>query len=120
MDIGAEEIRRWHTDPKPVGNGWSDIGYHYVIRRSGAVEKGRSLSTPGAHVRDNNAHTIGVCLVGGKARRGKQATNFTRHQWLTLDRLVSEILLEFPSAEVRGHNDYDAGKTCPTFDVKEW
>ena len=27
MDIGVAEIRRWHTDPPPKGNGWNDIGY---------------------------------------------------------------------------------------------
>jgi acyl-CoA synthetase (AMP-forming)/AMP-acid ligase II len=29
-DIGAAEIDRWHKD-----RGWSGIGYHFVIRRSG-------------------------------------------------------------------------------------
>ncbi len=36
MNIGAAEIRKWHTD-----KGWSDIGYHYVIRRDGTQEEGR-------------------------------------------------------------------------------
>jgi len=30
MDIGATEIRRWHTEERK----WDDIGYHYVIRSS--------------------------------------------------------------------------------------
>ena len=37
MDIGAEKIKEWHTK----GNGWSDIGYHWVIRRDGTLDKGR-------------------------------------------------------------------------------
>lgn len=37
QDIGANTIRKWHTDPPPNGNGWSDIGYHYVIRRNGVM-----------------------------------------------------------------------------------
>lgn len=24
-------IKKWHTDPEPEGNGWQDIGYHYLI-----------------------------------------------------------------------------------------
>ena len=35
MDIGAAEIRQWHVRD----NGWSDIGYHFVIRRNGVVER---------------------------------------------------------------------------------
>ena len=27
----AEVIRKWHTDPKPRGKAWADIGYHAVI-----------------------------------------------------------------------------------------
>jgi N-acetylmuramoyl-L-alanine amidase len=46
MDIGAKEIRRWHK-----AKGWSDIGYHYVIRRDGRVEKGRPDARVGAHVK---------------------------------------------------------------------
>ena len=36
----ANEIRKWHVN----GNGWSDIGYHYVIRIDGTIEKGRPIS----------------------------------------------------------------------------
>ena len=43
MDIGAKEIRRWHVD----GNGWADIGYHYVIRRSGCIDSGRDRDNDG-------------------------------------------------------------------------
>ena len=46
MDIGVKEIRRWHKK-----RGFADIGYHYVIRRDGRVEKGRADTRQGAHVR---------------------------------------------------------------------
>lgn len=46
MDIGVEEIRRVHIKE----NGWRDVGYHYVIRRNGVIEKGRDEATIGAHV----------------------------------------------------------------------
>ena len=45
MDIGAAEIRKWHTED----NGWDDIGYHYVIRRDGILENGRDTKMQGAH-----------------------------------------------------------------------
>lgn len=62
-DIGAAEIREWHLD-----RGWSDIGYHWVIRRDGVVEGGRRETTRGAHAaaNDGNERSIGICYVGTK------------------------------------------------------
>jgi N-acetylmuramoyl-L-alanine amidase len=116
VDVGADEIRRWHVD----GNGWSDIGYHYVIKRDGTIEKGRDVTVPGAHVAGHNKDSIGICMVGGKARSGRHASNFTRRQWRALDQLVAELFIQFPGATVSGHNDYDSGKKCPQFDAKAW
>jgi N-acetylmuramoyl-L-alanine amidase len=110
MDIGVAEIRRWHID-----RGWADIGYHFVIRRNGDIEKGRDEETPGAHVKGHNHDSIGVCLVGGKP-----FCNFTRAQWHALESLVMELKGRYPLAAVSGHRDHDPSKTCPTFDVRAW
>lgn len=59
MDVGAATIRKWHLD-----RGWSDIGYHYVVRRNGEIEKGRPDIKIGAHARGANSASIGVCWVG--------------------------------------------------------
>lgn len=115
MDIGAKEIDQWHRQ-----RGWSQIGYHYVIRRSGEIEKGRPENTPGAHVAGHNTGSIGICLVGGKARGRENPCNFTRQQWAALENLVRILTLEYSQAEVTGHTDLDAGKSCPTFNVKAW
>lgn len=122
MDIGAEEIRRWHTE----GNGWSDIGYHYVIRRDGTVEPGRPVAKQGAHcaARNGNVASIGICMVGGVKRDGKRLVvedNFTRPQWLALRKLVRELQGEFPAIDtILGHRDLDPGKACPSFSVRDW
>lgn len=121
MDIGASEIRKWHVD----GNGWADIGYHYVIRRDGTVETGRDLDGDGdieeeigAHVYGHNRGTLGVCLVGG----AEGECDFTSAQWNALDDLVTNIIGRHglsPSA-VLGHRDLDDGKTCPNFNAPAW
>lgn len=54
------EIRRWH-----IARGFNDVGYHFVIRRDGEVEMGRTLETIGAHCKGHNTNSIGTCLVGG-------------------------------------------------------
>jgi N-acetyl-anhydromuramyl-L-alanine amidase AmpD len=118
MDIGADEIRSWHVNK----NGWSDIGYHYVIRRSGVIDTGRPLKNSGAHVKGRNATTVGVCLVGGEHRsKGEQFpdSNFTYEQYNALRKLIAQLRGAYPSiVKVSGHRDYDPHKACPCFDTQ--
>lgn len=120
MDIGAKEIRKWHTDPKPKGNGWNDIGYNDVIRRDGTVEKGRGEMAIGAHVAGYNAVSYGVCMVGGIDKVGRPENNFTDAQWKTLRRILKEKKAKWPNAKIVGHRDLNPGKACPSFDVAEY
>lgn len=117
MDIGAAEIARWHR-----ARGFSDIGYHFVIRRQGQVETGRALERPGAHVAGRNAHSIGVCLAGGKAADADLPDmNFSGAQLAALRALLFELRQRFPHAEILGHCDYPrVSKPCPCFDVRAW
>lgn len=117
MDIGAAEIDRWHR-----ARGWLGIGYHFVIRRNGAVELGRAPSRAGAHVNGYNDKSLGICLVGGSSKFNlkRAENNFTPLQWEALTELLIVTSELFPNAEVVGHRDLDAGKICPSFDVKGW
>lgn len=126
MDVGVAEIRRWHVDPPPKGNGWADIGYHFVVRRDGRVEPGRPVERQGAHcaARNGNVASIGICLVGGVRREaGKLIAedNFTNAQWIALRRLVADLQGRFPQIDtILGHRDLDPGKACPSFSVRDW
>lgn len=115
QDIGAKEIREWHVK----GNGWKDIGYHFVIRRNGVVEDGRPVEQVGAHVAGHNANSIGICLVGGIDAAGKPEANFTPEQWKTMPRLLRILKAQYPKATIHGHNEF-AAKACPSFDVQKW
>lgn len=114
QDIGAEEIGAWHRK-----QGWSEIGYHYVIRRSGKIEKGRDLEKAGAHCRGRNRHSIGICLVGGINGAGNPENNFTAEQFVSLKLLLSELREKFPQTVIHGHCDF-AAKACPCFNVREF
>ena len=35
-NVSVDEIRRWHVKD----NGWSDIGYHWIIELDGSLEEG--------------------------------------------------------------------------------
>jgi hypothetical protein len=59
MDASAEQIHGWH-----LGNGWAGIGYHYVIRKDGTIERGRPEWSIGSHAYGENSHTIGIHVSG--------------------------------------------------------
>jgi|AntAceMinimDraft_16_1070373.scaffolds.fasta_scaffold15345_2 N-acetylmuramoyl-L-alanine amidase len=122
MAIGAKEIRAMH-----LANGWSDIGYHYVIRRNGWVETGRDLDhdgdideETGAHAFGWNANSIGICLVGGADSEGHGEANFTAQQLIALRAFLVAKREQYPGAQLMGHRDTGAKKDCPSFDVSHW
>jgi len=118
MDIGYDEIRKWHVED----NGWDDVGYHFIIRRNGKLEKARPEGYSGAHAPSHNSRSIGICLVGGMADDGGPENNFTLEQFLTLKDLVNMIMDKYSDiTEVLGHCDVQENKpNCPGFNVKEW
>jgi SAM-dependent methyltransferase len=61
-EVTVGEVDRWHR-----ARGFSGIGYHYLIGLDGNMRTGRSVKQAGAHCEGQNAHSIGVCYVGGLA-----------------------------------------------------
>lgn len=119
--VKASTIKKWHTDPKPDGRGWSDIGYHYFIRRNGVVELGRDVSKRSAHAKGYIADSIGICLAGGLSKDGKSENNFTAKQMESARHLILKIKGEHPIDTVCGHRDLSGASTeCPGFDVTQW
>lgn len=117
QDIGKADIDRWHRK-----NGWLMIGYHFVIKRDGTIEKGRPLNMAGAHVEGYNGKSIGICMAGGIDKNGKPENNFTEDQFQALALLILELRAQgYDRADVRGHRDFPGvKKDCPCFDVREW
>lgn len=58
-DVSAADVHQWH-----LNNGWAGIGYHFVIRKNGSIERGRPLNTIGAHCYGYNKDSVGINLVG--------------------------------------------------------
>lgn len=103
----AETIHRWHKEKR-----WSGIGYHFVILEDGTVEAGRPVYWKGAHCRNHNSESLGICLMGNG--------DYPERQMIELECLIDQLLEEFPNAGVIGHNELDPSKTCPNFNVHEW
>jgi len=97
---GVEAIKQWHTDPKPKGRGWTDIGYHWVIERSGDLKPGRSESRKGAHTLGHNDE-IGICLCGLSGQ-------FENDQMKTLETFV--LSRNTNISEIRQHSDFESKK----------
>lgn len=115
QDFTVDDIRSWHK-----AKGWSDIGYHYVIELDGTVKNGRPVAVVGAHVKGKNAHSIGICYVGGLDRNGDPKDTRTPEQKRALYELTTTLRNRFPGATVHGHNEF-ANKACPCFDASaDW
>lgn len=101
--------------------GWACIGYHFVIRTDGTIERGRPIESIGAHAKGHNDESIGICLIGGIDSKGHSVDNFTQAQKDSLRELVGYLKdTYYPDAEVLGHRDLGAKKDCPCFDVREF
>lgn len=111
-DYTVDDIRMWHKQ-----QGWTDIGYHYVIYRDGTIHEGRSIDIAGAHCTGHNTYSIGVCYIGGVQRNGKTPSDTRTHaQKEALARLLGELKVIYPTARIHGHRDF-ANKACPSFDA---
>ena len=106
----VEDIRDWHVN----GNGWSDVGYHYVIKLDGTIQDGRPISRTGAHCKGHNRGTVGICYIGGGITEGKDTR--TEEQKDSLIILLTDLINQHNITKISGHNQYST-KKCPGFDV---
>ena len=120
----VDQIRANHMAPvSKGGRGWSDIGYHYLVYLDGSIHEGRDVDTVGAHCLYHNAHSIGVCYVGGVSNIPNVAYSQlpaedtrTPEQKVALLSLLKELKRLYPKATIHGHRDF-ANKACPSFDA---
>ena len=97
---------------------FKDIGYHYYIDCEGVIWPGRPEQEVGAHCRNHNKHSIGVCYEGGLDRRGKPGDTRTQAQKRAMEVLLEDLKERYPKALVVGHRDLNPAKDCPGFDVR--
>lgn len=58
-EASAATIHQWHKN-----QGWTGIGYHFVVRKNGTIERGRPEWAVGAHASGSNSDSIGICFEG--------------------------------------------------------
>lgn len=119
-DIGAEEL-----DTMQSGN----IGYHYVIRRDGTIQRGLPVNQQGDHTQStHDERSIGVIFIGGftvaSGSRNptlyESANSLTRSQLNSFESLIAAFYKVYPGGQVIGHNDLDDTHNDPGFDVRSY
>ena len=106
-DMSAAEIHRLHRD----SFGWAGIGYHYVIRKNGTIERGRGWNMVGAHASGNNGDSVGIC-VAGNFDVGSPTEAQIRSLTNLLTALCGMYNLIPDEMGVMGHRDVNA-TSCP-------
>jgi N-acetylmuramoyl-L-alanine amidase len=113
LDFKAKDIDLWHKQ-----RGWKGIGYHYVVDLDGTVEKGRPDAEIGSHCVGKNKNSIGIVYVGGLDKNGRPKDTRTPEQKEALWELLRVLLVKYPKAVIKGHNNF-SNKACPCFDVEK-
>jgi len=114
------DLYHWHVDAPPAGNGWSDIGYHWYIRKDGTVIACRPESKIGAHAKGHNSYSIGIACEGDYER---EDTSMPRAQFNALVTKVIDVMTRYNMNRnnLLFHNDVNAtecpGKYFPKGDV---
>jgi len=131
-DVGV--FKKWHTDKKPYGRGWSDIGYNFVIpsgvvhkyddydaTMDGMIQKGRPVERAGAHAKGHNKDSIGIVFTG------LSMDNITEKQRIGSIEFIALLLKKYSLRinDVIGHCEtwYEKEhgyKTCPNGDMDKF
>ena len=115
VNCTCQDIHRWH-----LANGWSGIGYHFVVYKDGSIHRARPLDALGAHVKNANSDSIGICAVGNYDNEDKTMPDAQFNSIVNLCKYLKGI---YPNAKVVGHKEIGAsdcpGRYYPLDKIKE-
>lgn len=106
IDASAKEIHQWH-----LNQGWAGIGYHFVVRKDGTIERGRPVEAIGSHAYGFNAHSIGIHLSGDFEKTLPTMAQIEMTSMLTAN-LCADYCIPIDKWHVIGHCDLMA-TDCP-------
>ena len=89
MNISTDDLRQWHV----IENGWSDIGYHYLIKFDGSIHTCRDEKYQGAHCKTVNDKSLAIALEGGYGGED----NFTEIQKSALLHFICDLKIKHTS-----------------------
>lgn len=98
----ASVIHQWHK-----ANGWAGIGYHYVVRKNGLIERGRPEWAIGAHASGSNSNSLGICFEGAYMKE-----TMPNQQKEAGKNLVAYLKRKYGISKIQRHCDVCA-TSCP-------
>lgn len=129
-EVTGGDIRRWHTSPKPGGNGWKQVGYTDMFHLDGQVERlvdnnediyvdGWEITNGASGINSVSRHVV---YVGGTLKNNINVKKDTRTpaQLQSMKNYVLDFVERFPHVKVGGHYQFNKNKKCPVFDVPAW
>ena len=105
-DLSAEQIHWSH-----LAQGWSGIGYHFVVRKDGTIEEGRPEWAIGSHAYGENSHSIGIHVCGNFELAEPTPAQIESTSYL-IGWLCDKYGLVPTEETVKGHRDLMA-TACP-------
>ena len=102
---------KWAIKKYHLKRGFEDIGYHFLITKTGKIIPGRSERFQGAHVYGQNKNSIGICMTGNFDEK-----NPSKKQIESLLNLLKEKQKQYKikTKNILGHREFpNVTKTCP-------
>jgi len=126
-EVTRKDIEKWHTAPKPIGNGWRKVGYTDMVYLDGSLVNlspfNQDDDVEGFEVtngvRGLNSISRHICYVGGKSLTGKVKDTRTPEQYDSLETYILYTVLRHPGIKVAGHYHFSS-KSCPAFNVEKF
>lgn len=114
----ADQTPRAIQDYHMNTNGWSDIGYNFLVSsKTGTIYEGRGWLVIGAHAANNNVANIGVCVIGNDVANRQDVSDAARS---AINRLYEEANRRKGSKlAVRWHSQVNS-TSCPGDELRAW
>ncbi len=90
------------------GEGWADVGYHFIVDQEGVLFEGRNLLFKGSHVEGGNTGKIGIVILGDFEPSFWESDNeLMESQRKTAIELIKLLKTLFPTlTTLGGHKDF--------------
>jgi hypothetical protein len=119
-ELGVADSAQWVRNIQHqhmAKNGWVDIGYNFLVDKTGVVFEGRGWSYVGAHCPNHNTQAIGVCYLGDDDPNYQDATPAAR---ASIKKLYEMANTRYGTTlKLLGHRDGKA-TACPGNELYAW
>lgn len=115
-----------------VNNGWTNVGYHFMISSDGTIEQLQEVWVSTNGVKGFNTGNIHICYKGGIDAKGSPADTRTEAQIKSQMLLFNFLKETYPNIIGLGHRDFSTDKNgngiidrwewikfCPSYDFRE-